>query len=318
MACSSFFKRFRRHLVLVLGPGLLVGSLGTALATEVTAAPKSEINAAAGTGATFRPPPESAIPDNDFGKMVRLGRDIMLDTPRYAGPYIGNTLSCVNCHTDAGRMAGSAPLWAAYVSYPAYRSKNKKVNTYEERLQGCFRFSQNGKAPPLGSKILVALQSYSYWLAKGLPTDEKVAGRGYPGLTAPALSPDYARGKAVYEARCAVCHAANGEGRYVDGKTVFPPLWGSKSFNWGAGMGSYNNAAKFIHANMPYGQSYSLTPQQAWDVAYFMDAHERPQDPRWKGSVAATRAAFHESKFSLYGETVNGKLLGDVGPPKAR
>ncbi|MHB1668572.1 MAG: c-type cytochrome [Thiomonas sp.] len=299
--------------------GLLAATLAagtTALAADVAAVPKSAINAAVGTGATFQPPPESAIPNDDFGKAVKLGRDIFLDTPKYAGKYIGNTLSCVNCHTDAGRMAGSAPLWAAYVSYPAYRSKNKKVNTFEERLQGCFHFSENGTPPPLGSKTLVALQAYSYWLAKGLPTDEPVAGRGYPKLAAAPLPPDYVRGKAVYQAQCAVCHNANGEGRYVDGQTVFPPLWGAKSFNWGAGMGSIKNAAAFIHANMPYGQSYSLTPQEAWDVAYYMDAQERPQDPRWQGSVAATRAKFHDSKFSLYGQTINGKVLGDIGPPK--
>ena len=296
---------------------LLLASI-SASAFAADAVPRSDINAAARTKATFQPPPESAIPNDDFGKMVRLGRDIMLDTPKYAKDYVGNSLSCVNCHTDAGRMAGSAPLWAAYVSYPAYRGKNKKVNTYEDRLQGCFMYSQNGKAPPLGSEVLVALESYSYWMAKGLPVDEKVAGRGYPDIPEPTVKPSYAAGAKVYADKCAICHMANGEGQYVDGKTVFPPLWGAKSFNWGAGMGSYKNAAKFVYANMPYGQSYSLTPQEAWDVAYYMDAQERPQDPRWQGSVAATRAKFHDSKFSLYGTTVNGKLLGDIGAPKPR
>jgi len=310
-------KRHPTALALVLlSSGLLQAAAHAADAPS--APPKAEINAAVGTGATFTPPPESSIPDDEFGKMIKLGRDIMLDTPKYAKAYVGNTLSCVNCHTDAGRMAGSAPLWAAYVNYPAYRSKNKKVNTYEERIQGCFMYSQNGKAPPLGSETLVALESYSYWLAKGLPTDEKVAGRGYPDVAEPAQSPDYVRGQKVYDAKCAVCHGADGQGQYVGGETVFPPLWGDKSFNWGAGMGSYKNAAKFIYANMPYGMSYSLTPQEAWDVAYFMDAHERPQDPRWQGSVAATRAKFHDTKFSLYGIRVNGKLLGDTGAPKKR
>jgi ABC-type lipoprotein release transport system permease subunit len=32
--------------------------------------------------------------------------------------------------------------------YPAYRAKNGHVNTFAERLQGCFRYSMNGKAPP--------------------------------------------------------------------------------------------------------------------------------------------------------------------------
>ena len=277
---------------------------------------KSAPNAALLTGATFTPPDPATIPQDEFGKAVQLGRNIMYETKKYAPQYVGNSLSCVNCHTDGGAMAGSAPLWGAWVSYPAYRSKNHKVNTFEERLQGCFRFSMNGKAPPLGSDVLVALQAYSYWLAKGLPVDEKVAGRGYPDIPEPAQAPDFVRGKAVYEANCAICHAANGAGQVVNNEVVFPPLWGAQSFNWGAGMGSIKNAAKFIYANMPYGQSYSLTPQQAWDVVYFMNGHERPQDPRYEGSVAATRAKYHDNKNSLYGTTVDGVLLGDTGAPK--
>ena len=315
-SASALGVAFRRSALALALIGSGVCACSAFAAEAPSAPPKSEINAAVGTGVKFTPPPESAIPNDAFGKMVKLGRDIMLDTPKYAKAYVGNTLSCVNCHTDAGRMAGSAPLWAAYVSYPAYRSKNNKVNTYEERLQGCFMFSQNGKAPPLGSETLIALESYSYWMAKGLAVDEKTPGRGYPNLPEPAQAPDYVRGEKVYAAKCMVCHAANGGGQSVNGEAVFPPLWGAKSFNWGAGMGSYKNAAKFIYANMPYGMSCSLTPQEAWDVAYFMDAHERPQDPRWQGSVAATRAKYHDSKFSLYGTKVNGKLLGDTGAPK--
>lgn len=277
---------------------------------------KSAPSAAILTGATFVPSDQSQLPDDEFGKMVQLGRNIMYDTKKYAPRYVGNSLNCVNCHTDGGAMAGSAPLWGAWVSYPAYRGKNKKVNTFEERLQGCFTYSMNGKPPPLGSDALVALSAYSYWLAKGLPVDEKVAGRGYPAAPKPAQAPDYARGEKVYAARCAMCHAADGQGRVVNGQVVFPPLWGAQSFNWGAGMGSIKNAANFIYANMPYGMSYSLSPQEAWDVAYFMDGHERPQDPRWLGSVAATRAKFHDNPNSLYGMKVNGVLLGDTGAPK--
>ena len=31
--------------------------------------------------------------------------------------------------------------------YPAYRKKNDKVNSYAERVQGCFQFSMNGTPP---------------------------------------------------------------------------------------------------------------------------------------------------------------------------
>ncbi len=43
----------------------------------------------------------------------------------------------------------------------------------------------------------------------------------------------------------------------------------------------------------------------------FVDSHERPQDPRFTGNLAETRARFHDSKWSLYGTEQRGVLLGD-------
>ena len=275
--------------------------------------------AAAPAGAAngiFTPPPDSAIPNNEFGKMVRLGRSIFYDTQTYARQYVGNKLQCVNCHLDGGRLAGSAPLWAAYVAYPAYRSKNKHVNTFAERLQGCFRYSMNGKPPADGSKVLVALQAYAYFLAKGAPVGANLKGRGYPKLDKPAQPFSYARGEKVYAQNCAVCHGADGQGQVsADNKIVFPPLWGAHSYNWGAGMGSIKNAADFVAANMPFSKGHTLSDQEAWDVAAFIDSHERPQDPRFTGSVAQTRKKYHNSAMSMYGKTVNGVLLGEHSPP---
>lgn len=250
------------------------------------------------------------MPGGEFGKTVKLGEQIFLHTGQFAGKYVGNSLNCVNCHLDAGRKANASPLWGAYVSYPAYRSKDGRVNTLAERMQGCFRYSMNGKAPPPGDPVLVALESYAYWLAKGAPVGEKIAGRGYPKLAPPAQKADYGRGAQLYAQHCALCHGADGQGQSSDGKTVFPPLWGSRSFNWGAGMHEIQNAAGFIKANMPLSLGGTLTDQQAWDVARFMDSHERPQDPRFKGSVEETRKAFHDSPNSMYGVTVEGHVLG--------
>lgn len=266
--------------------------------------------------ATFAAPTLSTMPTDDFGQMVRLGEQIFEDPAHEASTYVGNDLRCSNCHLDAGRLANSAPMWGAYVSYPAYRSKNGHVNTFEERLQGCFRFSMNGKAPPLGDKVLVALESYSYWMSKGAPIDPDIAGRGYPKLDKPPMPPDYHRGQSVYGEHCALCHGPNGAGRQAnDGSPAFPALWGPDSFNWGAGMGSFENAADFIRANMPLGQAESLSVQEAWDVAIFMDSQERPQDPRFTGSVAATRQRFHNNADSAYGTVVNGHLLGSCSVP---
>jgi thiosulfate dehydrogenase len=262
-------------------------------------------------GAGFTPPAESTIPDTPFGRMVREGLAVFTDTQHHAAGYVGNGLNCSNCHLDAGRLANAAPLWAAWGMYPAYRDKDGQVTTYAERVQGCFRYSMNGTPPPAESRVMVALEAYSYWMSKGAPVGKALPGRGYPkkGFKSPQ-PPDYARGEKVYASDCALCHGDDGQGRKVAGDYVFPPLWGGDSFNWGAGMHRLDDAAAFIKANMPLGRGGMLTDQQAWDVAMFMDAHERPQDPRFTGDVAQTRKQFHDTPMSLYGKVINGHLLG--------
>jgi thiosulfate dehydrogenase len=268
------------------------------------------IACAADAPRSFSPPPDSAIPTDELGKLVRLGHAIFTDTKKNAAPYVGNDLKCSNCHLDAGRKANAAPLWAAYVAYPRYREKTKHVDTFAERVQDCFRYSMNGKPPPADSDVLNALVAYSYWLATGAPVNTSMAGAGFPKVAKPAAAPDFARGQSVYASKCAACHGIEGAGLKSGDVQVFPPLWGARSFNWGAGMQRLDNAAGFIKANMPLGQGGTLSDQEAWDVAYFMAAHERPQDPRYSGSIAQTRTRYHDSADSLYGTTVNGRVLG--------
>ena len=228
----------------------------------------------------FTPPPESEIPNDGFGEMVRLGKNIFVDTQTFAKQYTGNGLNCVNCHLDSGRKADSAPMWGAYVLYPAFRTKNEKVNTMQERIQGCFRFSQNGTVPPPDSKEVTALVSYFFWLAKGAPTGVELPGRGYPDVPKPKQEPDPARGAKVFADNCAYCHGANGQGQKAGARYAFPPLWGADSFNGGAGMSRVETAVGFIKANMPLGRGNTLSDQDAWDVSAFMNSHERPPDPR--------------------------------------
>jgi len=252
--------------------------------------------------ARFAPPAESDIPENEFGEAVLLGKNIFVNTQQYAKDFVGNGMNCANCHLDNGRKADSAPLWAAYVLYPAYRQKTGQIDTIQSRIQGCFLYSMNGKPPALDSKEMTALVTYHYWLAKGAPTRVKMPGQGYLKVAKPAQKPDVARGRAVYENNCAICHGANGEGIQARGEYAFPPLWGNDSFNWGAGMHRVDTAAGFIQANMPYGLGGTLSDQEAWDVALFMNSHERPQDPRFSGSLAQTRDQHHEENC-LYGRT---------------
>ena len=271
----------------------------------------------------FQPPVRGALPDGPFGEVISQGQAIFENTNAHpvSSKYVGNDQACGNCHLDAGRLAESAPLWAAWVAYPAYRSKNKKVNTYIERIQGCFTYSMNAQAsraggpPAADSDAIISLVSYSYWLAQGAATgDEKMPGRGYPRVKETDQGFDPQRGAAVYAAKCTICHGDDGSGvTHADGRTLFPPLWGAESYNWGAGMHNIDAAAAFIRHNMPLGLRDSLSDQDAWDVSAFMNSHERPQDPRYQGNLAMTAEQFHGGKFDYYGKlkTADGYLLGE-------
>ncbi|WP_347906204.1 c-type cytochrome [Pseudomonas purpurea] len=267
---------------------------------------------AAGGRTYFQPPAEHELPDNAFGKMVMQGYALFVDTRRQAPQLVGNGLSCSNCHLGQGRQANSAPLWGAYPMYPAYRKKNDKVNTFAERIQGCFQFSMNGTPPAADSPQITALSVYAYWLASKAPVGVELPGRGYPDVPQPAKGYDIAQGQQVYNAQCAVCHGDSGQGQKVGQDYVLPPLWGKDSYNWGAGMHRINTAASFIQHNMPLGKPNTLSDQQAWDVAAFVNSHERPQDPRLiDGSIEKTRLKYHANDgVNVYGQTVNGVLIG--------
>lgn len=268
----------------------------------------------------FQPPEPDEIPDGPFGESIRRGREIFLNPAANATDYVGNSMACANCHLDAGRRANAAPMWAASVRYPTYRGKNEMINTMEDRVKGCFTYSMNAPAspaggpPPSGDQIYKDLESYFYWLAKGAPQGVTLPGQGYPVPDEPAQGYDRARGLKVFEENCAVCHGDDGHGRQdVNGRYVFPPLWGPDAYNWGAGMHRVNTAAGFIYANMPLGKPYSLSPQEAWDVAAYINSHPRPSDPRQPGQMSVQEAhdAFHGKHKGYYNEEVDGRVIGE-------
>lgn len=279
-------------------------------------------------GGYFTPPPRDEYPDGPFGEMVKQGESIFRHTNTHplSGQYVGNEQVCSGCHLDAGRLANSAPMWGSWVSYPAYRSRTKSMSTQIQRLQGCFEYAMNAQAstakhpPAAESDTIMSLVSYIYWLSTGAPTgDSKIAGRGFLSVAETGQGFDPGRGKPVYEKHCAVCHGANGAGQWAQGAVVFPALWGPGSYNWGAGMHKINTAAAYIKWNMPLGiaspvqKRALLTDQEAWDVAAFINSHERPQDPRFTGNFANTAHTLHSSKYDYYGKLKkpNGKLLGE-------
>lgn len=278
--------------------------------SNLNASKSKKIKSVEAGSSKFEPPDESEIPVGEYGDMVRRGRDIFMNTQSLGRPIVGNQLNCVNCHLDRGRLPNSSPLWAAFGMYPEYRKKTKKVETLESRLRDCFRYSLNGKAPGKDDDVITALVTYQRWLSTGAIVGRELSGRGYPRLNPPPKKPVWEDGKAIYEKNCRLCHGQNGEGLSQDAHTYFPPLWGDGSYNWGAGMHRIDLAAGFIKANMPLGLSNTLTTQEAWDVAYYMNSHPRPLDPRMKGNDWQTADKDYHDENCRFGDDVEKHRLG--------
>ena len=306
--------------------GLVVAGAAVAALAFVSMKPpaSSDGNASQSSDAipaSFTPPPLSDIPAGPEGDAIKRGMAIFADARTHAGQYVGNSMACKNCHMDNGRRANSSPMWAAWVAYPQFRKKTGTINTMEDRIRGCFLYSMNapksasGGPPPEGSDIYRDLEDYFHWLAKDAPTGTKMKGAGYPTPPLPDGGYDPARGAQVFAAKCTACHGTDGQGaKQPDGKIVYPPLWGPRSYNWGAGMARVDLAAGFIRANMPFDQPGTLSDAQAWDVAAFIDSHERPKDPRQTGTVAENAKANFSGQKSYYGARVDGKVLGAGSP----
>lgn len=257
---------------------------------------------------------EEARMHPELKRTIRRGYDLFMNTQQLRGKNVHNDMNCSSCHMGEGRLPFSAPVWRAAVVLPNFRPKNQQVNNLEERIAGCFSFSMNGKPPEYGSDDMVALAAYHQWLAKGVPIYQlgDYYGRGYP-IDEPEEDPSFDRGQALYEDSCAICHSSDGSGMRVDGQPHFPAVWGDLSYNWGAGIIRQFTLAGFIHHNMPLGQPYTMSVQDSWDLAEYINSHERPQDPRYTGDVQETRAKYYDTfhKHGYYGVEKQGHLLGD-------
>ena len=227
------------------------------------------------------PPAIEDIPESKYGDMIRFGRNIFINTQKYAKRYVGNGLNCADCHLQEGRKPYAAPLWAAYPMYPMYREKNHQVVSFQERLQDCFKYSLNGIAPTLDSDEIKALTVYAQWLSTNIPNGTIVAGRGFTRIDK-SRDPSPFNGKVIYKQYCAMCHGEDLLGKkYMDRPGyMFPPLAGPDSYNKGAGMHKIKTCAAFVKANMPLGRPFTLSDDQALEVCVHIWQQDRPWNPK--------------------------------------
>jgi thiosulfate dehydrogenase len=220
----------------------------------------------------FRVPDESEIRDSVLLASVRRGKALLAFTRDSLPSHVGNRLQCVSCHPDNGTRANAMPWVGIYARFPQYRSRVGGIQIIEDRINDCFERSMNGKALVPESRDMRDIIAYMAFLSSGYPVFAQVKGQSFPRV--PVLAGDTARGAATFTAKCSVCHGANGAGT-----DVFPALWGDGSYNIGAGMARVRTAAAFIKVAMPQTAPGTLTDQEAYDLATYINTRPRPDFP---------------------------------------
>ena len=274
------------------------------LATKL---PSAAANAAQSSPFPVTTPPQLppwSVPDSDklsddsFGRSVRYGRELITHTSALIGPdaadptmrYSGNGLECQSCHLDAGTRRFGIPLAGVWAVFPTFIGRENEVRTLEERINGCMERSMNGRSLPEGGPEMKAMLAYIRYISEGAPVGKSALGCGIPALPLPDNASDPQHGAKVYQTQCATCHQPDGQGKRLDvaeatqerRRFQFPPLWGPESYNDGAGMARSITAASFI-PNMRLGTDFEhpvLAPQDAFDVAVFMNSQPRPHKAR--------------------------------------
>ncbi len=227
--------------------------------------------------------------DGKEGKAAAYGHRLITETyaligPGSQNPVTGNRLACSSCHLNGGTKPFAAPYIGLSGVFPVYIGREDKIESLEERINGCLERSMNGKAIDVNDEVMRAMVTYIKHISKDAPVGERIKGQGFVGFTPPDRAADPGQGAVIYQKNCQSCHGANGEGvaglpGNREGGYLYPPLWGPDSYNDGAGMARITTAAKFIKGNMPLGVAHQnpvLTDDEAYDVAAYINSHPRP------------------------------------------
>ncbi|MFN2449920.1 MAG: c-type cytochrome [Candidatus Baltobacteraceae bacterium] len=212
----------------------------------------------------------AAVPAGAQGDAIRFGRELIVNTRKHLQPYMRANMDCAACHINGGTSARGGDFAGTAAAFPQWNKRARRVITLQDRLAECFLYSMNGRPPAYASREMTALAAYITYLSRGVPLGSKPD----PALVLASITLPHAdtkSGGALYAQRCSACHGAGGAGN-----AQYPPLWGSRSFNDGAGMHRLRTMAGFIRYNMPQNAPGSLSDAQSFDIAAFVLSHRRP------------------------------------------
>jgi thiosulfate dehydrogenase len=217
---------------------------------------------------------------------ILLGQDMIIHTSKYFGPNgksgnFSNGMNCQNCHLEGGTKVFGNNYALVASTYPKFRPRSGQIESIEKRVRDCFERSLNGKAPADSSKEMQAIVAYIKWVGSEVTEKNKPDGTGIYDLPVLNRAADPEKGSLVFKTKCVSCHGTNGEGvpNAENTEYTYPPLWGAKSYNTGAGLFRLSRFAGYVRMNMPFGPSFEanqLTDEEAWDVAAFVNSQPRP------------------------------------------
>jgi len=289
-------KRLRLYLI----PAILVAGIFT-----VTQAGEDEgtlAHAAAGGGTTFNTfyTPSYQIPDAaGMSASAARGKDLVHSTYTSLGagsavrasnglPYVGNKLSCTNCHMGDGTQPNASPLIVVAQKYAApglFNSRSNNLLDVPGRVNGCFERSLVGQPLPLDSQWMTDIVAYIDFLGTGVQpgyTSTQVPGQGFPSVALLTRAADPVRGKEIFTGNCASCHRADG-----NGSSNVPPVWGTNSFGLMSGMGRLATATTLVYGAMPRNRldptdpNTRMSQEDAWDVSAYLLSNSRPFQDRF-------------------------------------
>lgn len=269
-----------RRVMLMRAPVGAVGAVVVMAACQGGAKEAPPVAEQAPTGAVqfveanWKPPTEADIPNDSMGASIRRGLYLLRFTPESLPAFATSSLRCTSCHQQDGLKATAAPLTGGHARFPKYMPRTGAVIGMADRVNYCFTRSLAGNAIPTDSREMQDILAYIAFISRDVPIGAKIAGTDGLLSMKDTLVGDVARGEQVFQRECVVCHQADGQGN-----AAFPALWGPKSYSIGASMAREERAASFIWHNMPQTKPGSLTPQEAFDVAAFINSHPRPDSP---------------------------------------
>lgn len=216
----------------------------------------------------LRAPNGDLVPNGDMGRSILRGHAILAATRDSLPQHVGSSLRCTSCHLGDGRRENALPLTGVYARFPQYRSRAATVQRLEDRINDCFLRSLNGTALAFDDPAMRDIVAYLAFISRGVPITDHAPQVGVGPATGDTIA-----GSRVFVAQCARCHGADGGGTAAP---LYPPLWGAKSFNIGAGMARVRTASAFVKHNMPFDMPGTLTDIDALNVAAYVMSRPRP------------------------------------------